>query len=92
MKKILSVISLVLMLLMSACNSTQPDNEQKSGETVTADNADQTVQSAPEMPSDKNEISEKVQENVKTAVQNMTNVTVSRVNLVIAGLAAEEQE
>ena len=27
-----------------------------------------------------------------TAVQNMTNVTVSRVNLVIAGLAAEEQE
>ena len=35
---------------------------------------------------------EKVQENVKTAVQNMTNVTVSRVNLVIAGVAAEEQE
>ena len=31
----------------------------------------------------------KVQENVKNAVQNMTNVTVSRVNLVIAGLAAE---
>ena len=31
-------------------------------------------------------------ENVKSAVQNMTNVTVSRVNLVIAGLAAEEQE
>ena len=30
---------------------------------------------------------EKVQENVKNAVQNMTNVTVSRVNLVIAGLA-----
>ena len=30
---------------------------------------------------------EKVQENVKTAVQNMTNVTVSRVDLVIAGLA-----
>ncbi len=29
----------------------------------------------------------KVQENVKNAVQNMTNVTVSRVNLVIAGLA-----
>ena len=28
-----------------------------------------------------------VQENVKNAVQNMTNVTVSRVNLVIAGLA-----
>ena len=30
---------------------------------------------------------EKVQENVKSAVQNMTNVTVSRVDLVIAGLA-----
>ena len=28
-----------------------------------------------------------VAENVKNAVQNMTNVTVSRVNLVIAGLA-----
>ena len=37
-------------------------------------------------------VAEKVQENVKAAVQNMTNVTVSRVNLVIAGLAAEEQE
>lgn len=61
MKKILSVISLVLMLLMSACNSTQPDNEQKRGETVTADNADQTVQSTPEMPLDKNGISEKEQ-------------------------------
>ena len=32
-------------------------------------------------------IAEKVQENVKNAVQNMTNVTVSRVTLVIAGLA-----
>lgn len=32
-------------------------------------------------------MAEKVQENVKTAVQNMTNVTVSRVDLVIAGLA-----
>ena len=32
-------------------------------------------------------IAEKVQENVKNAVQNMTNVTVSRVDLVIAGLA-----
>ena len=31
-------------------------------------------------------VAEKVQENVKTAVQNMTNVTVSRVDLVIAGL------
>lgn len=32
-------------------------------------------------------VAEKVQENVKTAVQNMTNVTVIRVDLVIAGLA-----
>ena len=32
-------------------------------------------------------VAEKVQENVKTAVPNMTNVTVSRVDLVIAGLA-----
>ena len=32
-------------------------------------------------------VAEKVEENVKTAVQNMTNVTVSRVDLVIAGLA-----
>ena len=32
-------------------------------------------------------VAEKVQENVKTAVQNMTNVTVSRVDLVITGLA-----
>ena len=32
-------------------------------------------------------VAEKVQDNVKTAVQNMTNVTVSRVDLVIAGLA-----
>lgn len=31
-------------------------------------------------------VAEKVQENVKTAVQNMTNVTVSRVDLVIAAL------
>ena len=32
-------------------------------------------------------VAEKVQENVKNAVQNMTSDTVSRVNLVIAGLA-----
>lgn len=36
-------------------------------------------------------VAEKVQENVKSAVQNMTNVTVSRVNLMIAGLAEPEQ-
>ena len=35
-------------------------------------------------------VAEKVQENVKSAVHNMTSVTVSRVNLVIAGLAAEQ--
>ena len=35
-------------------------------------------------------VAQKVQENVKSAVQNMTSVTVSRVNLVIAGLAAEQ--
>lgn len=35
-------------------------------------------------------VAEKVQENVKSAVQNMTSVTVSRVNLVIAGLTAEQ--
>lgn len=35
-------------------------------------------------------VAEKVQENVKSAVQNMASVTVSRVNLVIAGLAAEQ--
>ena len=34
-------------------------------------------------------MAEKVQKNVKSAVQNMTRVTVSRVNLVIAGLATE---
>ena len=37
-------------------------------------------------------VAEKVQENVKNAVQNMTNVTVSRVNLVIAGLAGTEEQ
>ena len=37
-------------------------------------------------------MAEKVQENVKSAVQSMTNVTVSRVDLVIAGLAAPQEE
>ena len=36
-------------------------------------------------------IAEKVQENVKSAIQNMTNVTVSRVNLVVAGLVPAEE-
>lgn len=33
---------------------------------------------------------EHVQENVKSAVQNMTGVTVSRVNVVVAGIRPEE--
>lgn len=37
-------------------------------------------------------VAEKVQENVKNAVQSMTSVTVSRVNLVIAGLASPAQD
>ena len=37
-------------------------------------------------------MAEKVQTNVKNAVQNMTRVTVSRVNLIVAGLAAEQPE
>ena len=36
-------------------------------------------------------VAEKVQENVKNAVQNMTIVTVSRVNLVLAGQVEEKQ-
>lgn len=35
-------------------------------------------------------LAEHVQENVKNAVQNMTQITVSRVNVVVAGLAAEQ--
>lgn len=31
-------------------------------------------------------VCEKVQENVKSAIQNMTSITVSRVNLVVAGV------
>ena len=34
-------------------------------------------------------MAEKVQKNVKSAGQNMTRVTVSRVNLIVAGLASE---
>lgn len=34
------------------------------------------------------EISEKVQENVKHSVQNMTSITVGRVNLIISGIAS----
>ena len=35
-------------------------------------------------------MAEKVHQSVKSAVQNMTNVTVSRVNIVIAGLETGE--
>ncbi len=34
---------------------------------------------------------EKVQENVKTSVQNMTSITVSKVNVIVAAVAAEAQ-
>lgn len=37
-------------------------------------------------------IAEKVQENIKTSVQNMTNVAVGRVDLVIAGVALPEPQ
>ncbi len=37
-------------------------------------------------------VAEKVQENVKSAVQNMTNVTVSRVDLIVAGLESAPSE
>lgn len=37
-------------------------------------------------------MAEKVHQSVKSAVQNMTNVTVSRVNIVIAGLDSGEAE
>lgn len=33
-------------------------------------------------------VCEKVQENVKAAVQNMTSITVSRVNIVVAGVCS----
>lgn len=36
-------------------------------------------------------VAEKVQENVKSAVQSMANITVSRVDLVIAGLAVSAE-
>ncbi|MBD5092825.1 MAG: Asp23/Gls24 family envelope stress response protein [Subdoligranulum sp.] len=32
---------------------------------------------------------EKIQENVKSSVQNMTSITVSKVNIVVAGVAQE---
>ena len=35
------------------------------------------------------EISEKVQENVKNSVQNMTQISVARVNIVVAGIGSD---
>ena len=35
-------------------------------------------------------VSEALQKNVKSAVQNMTGITVSRVNVVVAGVARED--
>ena len=37
-------------------------------------------------------VCEQVQSNVKSAVQNMTSITVSKVNLVVAGVAVEGPE
>ncbi len=36
-------------------------------------------------------MAEKVQENVKAAVQNMTNIAVSRVNVMVVGVAVEAE-
>lgn len=36
-------------------------------------------------------VCEKVQENVKNAVQNMTSITVSRVNLIVAGVQVKAE-
>ena len=35
-------------------------------------------------------VCEKVQENVKQTIQNMTGITVSRVDVLVTGLAEEE--
>lgn len=37
------------------------------------------------------ELSEKVQQNVKDAIQNMTSIIVAKVDVVVAGLAREEE-
>ncbi len=37
-------------------------------------------------------LGEKIQENVKSSVQNMTGITVSKVNIVVAGIAQESAE
>lgn len=38
------------------------------------------------------EISEKVQKNVKNAIQNMTSITVGRVDIVVSGIDIKEAE
>lgn len=37
------------------------------------------------------ELSEKVQQNIKTSVQNMTQITVAKVNVVVTGIAPDEE-
>ncbi|MEG1366264.1 MAG: Asp23/Gls24 family envelope stress response protein, partial [Oscillospiraceae bacterium] len=37
-------------------------------------------------------LSEKIQENVKAAVQNMTSITVSKVNVVVSGVMLDAVE
>ncbi len=37
-------------------------------------------------------VAAKVQENVKNAIQNMTGVTVSQVNIIVAGIAVKQPE
>ena len=37
------------------------------------------------------ELSEKIQQNIKTSVQNMTQITVSKVNVVVTGIAPDEE-
>lgn len=38
------------------------------------------------------EVSEKVQKNVKSSVQNMTQISVAKVNVIVTGIAAEVVE
>lgn len=46
------------------------------------------VQYASKIPA----LSEKVQENVKSAVQNMTGITVSKVNVMVTGVASPQAQ
>lgn len=38
------------------------------------------------------EVSEKVQKNIKSSVQNMTNISVAKVNVVVTGIAKTDAE